>query len=73
MIRLKLKEILQEKKISQSKLSRMADVSLNTIQAMYHDPYHDAVLSTLDKLAKALRVSVSDLYEVLPEEVSEAR
>jgi DNA-binding Xre family transcriptional regulator len=33
----------------------------------------DAVLSTLDKLAKALRVSVSDLYEVLPEEVSEAR
>lgn len=66
MIKLKLKEILQEKKISQSKLSRMADVSLNTIQQMYHDPFHDAVLSTLDRLAKALRVDVSDLYEVLP-------
>jgi DNA-binding Xre family transcriptional regulator len=68
MIRLKLKEVLQEKKISQSKLSRMADVSLNTIQAMYHNPYHDAVLSTLDRLARALSVNVSDLYEVLPDE-----
>jgi DNA-binding Xre family transcriptional regulator len=68
MIRLKLREVLQEKKISQSKLSRMADVSLNTIQAMYHNPYHDAVLSTLDRLAKALRVNVCDLYEVVPDD-----
>jgi DNA-binding Xre family transcriptional regulator len=68
MIRLKLKEVLQEKKISQSKLSRMADVSLNTIQAMYHNPYHDAVLSTLDRLAKALGVNVSELYEVVPDD-----
>jgi DNA-binding Xre family transcriptional regulator len=68
MIRLKLKEVLQEKKISQSKLSRMADVSLNTIQAMYHNPYHDAVLSTLDRLARALSINVCDLYEVVPDE-----
>ena len=70
MIRLKLKEVIQEKKISQSKLSRKADVSLNTIQAMYHNPYHDAVLSTLDKLAKALAVDVGDLYEVTPDDVA---
>ena len=68
MIRLKLKEVIQEKHISQSKLSRKADVSLNTIQAMYHNPHHDAVLSTLDKLAKALGVNIGDLYEVLPDE-----
>ncbi len=68
MIRLKLKEVLQEKKISQSKLSRMADVSLNTIQAIYHNPYHDAVLSTLDRLAKALGVNVCDLYEVVSDD-----
>jgi DNA-binding Xre family transcriptional regulator len=70
MIRLKLKELLEEKHISQSKLSRLADVSLNTIQAMYHNPYHDAVLSTLDKLARALKVNVSDLYEVVPDDES---
>lgn len=68
MIRLRLKEVLHEKKISQSKLSRIADVSMSTIQEMYHNPYHDAVLSTLDRIARALKVNVSDLYEVLPDE-----
>ncbi len=72
MIRLKLKEVLQEKKISQSKLSRMADVSLNTVQAMYHNPFHDAVLSTLERLAKALHVDVGDLSEVVPDEEYQA-
>ncbi|HLZ64136.1 MAG TPA: helix-turn-helix transcriptional regulator [Ktedonosporobacter sp.] len=67
MIRLKLKEVLHEKKISQSKLSRLADISLNTIQALYHDPFHDCLLSTLEKLANALGVTINDLYEVLPD------
>jgi putative transcriptional regulator len=68
LIRLRLKEVLHEKRISQSKLSRIADVSMSTIQEMYHNPYHDAVLSTLDRIAKALKVKISDLYEVLPDE-----
>lgn len=68
MIRLKIKEVLQAKNISQSKLSRLADVSLNTIQAMYHDPFHDPALSTLYRLAKALHVDIADLYEILPDE-----
>jgi DNA-binding Xre family transcriptional regulator len=68
MIRLKLKEVLLEKKMSQSKLSRLADISLNTIQTIYHDPYHDVLLSTLERLAKALSVNVSDLYEVLSDD-----
>jgi DNA-binding Xre family transcriptional regulator len=68
MIRLRLKEVLLEKKISQSKLSRLADVSLSTIQEMYHNPYHDPALSTLVRLSKALQVSICDLYEVLPDD-----
>lgn len=67
MIRLRLREVLQEKKISQSKLSRLADVSLSTIQEMYHDPTHDPVLSTLVRLSTALQINISDLYEVLPD------
>jgi len=67
-IRLKIKEVLQAKNISQSKLSRLADVSLNTIQAMYHDPSHDPALSTLYRLAKALQVDIADLYEILPDD-----
>jgi len=68
MIRLKIKEVLQEKNVSQSKLSRLADVSLNTIQAMCHNPYHDPALSTLERIAKALRVRMCDLYEIVPDE-----
>jgi DNA-binding Xre family transcriptional regulator len=68
LIRLRLKEVLHEKNVSQSKLSRLADVSMSTIQEMYHNPYHDAVLSTLDRIAKVLKVKVSDLYEELPDD-----
>ena len=68
MIYLKIKEVLQEKNVSQSKLSRLADVSLNTIQAMYHNPTHDPALSTLVRIAAALKVDIHDLYEVLPDD-----
>jgi DNA-binding Xre family transcriptional regulator len=68
MIRLRLKEVLTEKNITQAKLSRLTDVSMNTIQAIYHNPFHDVALSTLERLAKGLKVDVSELYEVLPDE-----
>ncbi len=67
MIRLRLKEVLQEKGITQAKLSRLTDVSMNTIQTIVHNPYHDVALSTLERIAKGLNVSVGDLYEVLPD------
>jgi DNA-binding Xre family transcriptional regulator len=68
MIRLRLKEVLAEKHITQAKLSRLTDVSMNTIQSIYHNPFHDVALSTLERLAKGLKVDISDLYEVLPDE-----
>jgi DNA-binding Xre family transcriptional regulator len=67
-IRLKVREVIMQKNITQSKLSRIADVPLNTIQVLYHNPYHDPKLSTLYRLAKALGVTVNDLYEVVIEE-----
>ena len=66
-VRLRLKEVLLEKDVSQSKLSRLADVSLNTIQAIVRDPYRGVELETLLKLARALNVAITDLYEELPE------
>lgn len=67
-IRLKVREVIMQKNITQSKLSRVADVPLNTIQVLYHNSYHDPKLSTLYRLAKALGVTVNDLYEVVDEE-----
>lgn len=68
MIRLRLREVLEEKQVTQAKLSRLTDVSMNTIQTIYHNPYHDVALSTLERLAKGLHVDIAELYEVLPDE-----
>jgi DNA-binding Xre family transcriptional regulator len=68
MIRLRLREVLDEKKITQAKLSRLTDVSMNTIQTIYHNPFHDVALSTLERIAKGLKIEISELYEVLPDD-----
>lgn len=67
MIRLKVKEIAQSKKLTMAKLGRMADLNQRTMQAIYNDPYRDVAHSTLLKLAKALEVQITDLYEEVEE------
>jgi DNA-binding Xre family transcriptional regulator len=67
-VKIRLKEMLEEKKISQGKLSRMSDVSMNTIQMLYHNPNQDVLLSTLVKIAKALEVNLWDLVIVEDED-----
>ena len=68
MIRLRLKELLEEKHVSRGKLSRMSDVSLMTINRMCNNPTtYSPTLDTLQKIAKALNVTVSNLYEEVTE------
>ena len=67
-IRLKIREIAEYKKINMSKLSRMADVNYNTIRGIWDNPNRDVAVTTLEKIAKALGVNVSDLYEIVPDE-----
>jgi DNA-binding Xre family transcriptional regulator len=68
MIRLKVKEIAEQKRISMTRLSRIADVNYKTVRAMFYDPYRDVAYSTLLKMAKALNVRIEDLVEVTPDE-----
>ncbi len=68
MLRLKVKEMANAKKISMSKLSRLSDVSYDTIQQIYHNPYKDVNLSTLEKIADALGADVCDLFEKVSKE-----
>jgi DNA-binding Xre family transcriptional regulator len=68
MIRLKIREIAEAKKINMSKLSRMADLNYNTIRAIWDNDQKDVTVSTLEKIAKALKVEVSELFEALPDE-----
>ena len=64
MIRLKVKEVLQEKKMSIGKLSRRSDVAWITISRMCNQPTtYSPTLDTLERIAKALDVKVPDLFE----------
>jgi len=68
MVRLRVRELAEQKKISMSKLSRTADVNYKTIQAIWRNPYQGVNTKTLERLAKALGVSTAELIEDVPEE-----
>ncbi len=68
MIKLKVREIADARRINMAKLSRMADVNYNTIRAIYDNPNRDVAVTTLEKIAKALKVEVTDLYEIIPDD-----
>lgn len=71
MIRLRIKEIAQEKGLSQGRLSRLSDVDDNTIKRIYRNPTANVNTDTLNKLARALGVSVHELIEEIPDEPAE--
>lgn len=68
MIRLRVKEIATTKGISMTRLSRLADTNYKTIKAIFDNPYREVTTTTLDKLAKALGVPVTDLIEDVPDD-----
>lgn len=68
MVRIKLKEILEKRKMSMGKLSRISDVSFSTIRRLCNDPTYSPTLNILERIAKSLNVPLSDLYEELPDE-----
>jgi transcriptional regulator with XRE-family HTH domain len=70
MLRLRVKEVAKEKGFSQGRLARAADMATNTLRAIYRDPYREVSTITINKLAKALSVPVTELIEDVSEEVA---
>ena len=58
---LKLKELREQKGYSQAKLGELANVPLRTIQDL--ERRGDGRISTLSKLASALKVSLDEIYQ----------
>jgi len=58
-----IKRLRQEKGISQDKLSKLADISLNTVVKIELDQSPNPTLETIKKLAKAFGVSLDDLIK----------
>ena len=68
-LRLRVKEIAEQKGMSMGKLERLADLSHPTVRDIFRDPYKEVTTTTLVKLATALDVPVANLFE----EVSDDR
>jgi len=58
-----IKQFRQDKGLSQDKLSKLADLSLNTVVKMELDESPNPTIETIQKIAKALDVSVDDLLK----------
>ena len=67
-LRLRVKEIAEKKHMSMGKLERLSDLSHPTIRDIFRNPYKEVTSTTLVKLANALGVPVSDLYEEIPDD-----
>ena len=56
-----IKKFRQEKGLSQDKLSKLADLSLNTVVKIELDESPNPTIETIQRIAKALGVSVDNL------------
>lgn len=58
-----IKQRRQEKGLSQDKLFKLADLSLNTVVKIELDDSPNPTIETVQRIAKALEVSVDDLLK----------
>ncbi len=50
-----------------SKLSRLSDISFSTISRIINNKSYSPTINTLERIAKALNVPLSELYEEMPD------
>lgn len=58
-----IKKLRRQQKISQDRLSKLADLSLNTVVSIETGTNSNPTIETLTKIAKALGVGVDDLIK----------
>jgi DNA-binding Xre family transcriptional regulator len=68
LIRLKVKEIAEQRGISQNKLSHLAVLDIKVVRKMFRDPTASFTTYALNKVAKALQVDIFDLIEIVPDD-----
>jgi transcriptional regulator with XRE-family HTH domain len=58
-----IRKLRQKKGISQGRLSKEADIALNTVVKIETGESPNPTVETLEKIAKALGVSMADLFK----------
>jgi DNA-binding Xre family transcriptional regulator len=67
-LRLRVKEVAREKKMSMNKLSQISQVSYHVVQDIFRNPFRIVSTDTINRLATALGVPATDLLEDAPNE-----
>lgn len=63
-IRVKLRQLLEQKGISQRELARLTGLRASTINHLCSDTVDRVYLETLELVCKTLNVSISELIEI---------
>ena len=58
-----IKTIMEEKGISQNILSKITDLSINTIRSYYHSNIKMIDLDVVSRIAKALKCDINDILK----------
>lgn len=61
-VRLRIKEVLEEKGRTKTWLSHKTELAYNTVLALTNETGRDVTLETLRRIAEVLEVSISELY-----------
>lgn len=67
MIRLRIKEVAQQKGISMTRLSQRTEISYNTMKTFFRDPYRPISTDVLERIARVLDIPPLDLLEDVPD------
>ncbi len=67
-LKLHIREIATRQGITRTKLSRLADLNYATINSLWGDETSSVNLVTLEKIAKVLKVKVTELYTRIEDE-----
>jgi transcriptional regulator with XRE-family HTH domain len=75
MVRLLIKELAQQRNISQSRLQREAGITMPQLRRYWSNSSESVVLDALERIARVLGVKVADLFsdDLSSQEVEEAR
>jgi transcriptional regulator with XRE-family HTH domain len=65
--RLKVREVAERQGWTQAKLQRAADVNSRTMSGIWHDPYRRVTYEVLLKIARVLKVEITELVEEEPD------
>lgn len=74
MIRVRVKEVAQQRGISMIKLSQRSETSYNTIKSLYRNPVRSVInVAMLERIARVLGVPALSLLEEVPNEQERER